>query len=293
MVDLEQKVIVKWNNANKKHYVSLGYYFTKIGDIFYVKAKDLPKSSSTKIVAKCDFCLENYFPTYKNYLKCEGKDCCQKCAKKKSRYTMIERYGQSHYSKTEEFKQRTKETCLKNYGVENPSQSSIIQEKKKQTNLNKFGTEWYTQSEQFKDKCVETYGVSNPMQSLLIQEKATQTLCRNGEVPVSKEEAKLGKLLWEIFGEDNIMASVPFHRFTMDYVLSINNNQIDIEYDGYYWHNSRKQYDRTRDEVLKSYGYKILRIVSKGHMPTKDQVIEAVEYLLQPQHDFTKIEIDL
>ena len=39
MVDLEQKVIVKWNNANKKHYISLGYYFTKIGDIFLCESQ--------------------------------------------------------------------------------------------------------------------------------------------------------------------------------------------------------------------------------------------------------------
>lgn len=34
----------KWNAKNKKHYLELGYKFTKINDTFIVKVKDLTKA---------------------------------------------------------------------------------------------------------------------------------------------------------------------------------------------------------------------------------------------------------
>ena len=35
-----QKVKVKWNSNNKKHYESLGYIYTKMGEEFEVKVED-------------------------------------------------------------------------------------------------------------------------------------------------------------------------------------------------------------------------------------------------------------
>ena len=40
---LSKTAMVKWNASNKKHYESLGYEYTKIGDEFEVNIEDLQK----------------------------------------------------------------------------------------------------------------------------------------------------------------------------------------------------------------------------------------------------------
>lgn len=64
----------------------------------------------------------------------------------KTQNTSLERYGQDHYSKTEEFKSRNKETCLKNLGVTHNSKSPQVQ-----ASYNKF---WATK---FADKLPKEY----------------------------------------------------------------------------------------------------------------------------------------
>ena len=46
---ITKTVKVKWNKKSKEHYVSLGYEFTKTGDVFEVKVEDLTKGSNTII----------------------------------------------------------------------------------------------------------------------------------------------------------------------------------------------------------------------------------------------------
>lgn len=294
MVNLEDKVMVKWNNANKKHYIELGYNFTKIGELFLVKIKDLPRYSGIKIVAVCDICGEKYYPTYKNYMKCHAEnepDCCVHCVSKKAKNTMLQKYGVEHYQQTDECKNRKTQTCISKYGVENPSQLNSIQQKKKETNLIKFGTEWYVQSEQFRELCYEKYGECNPMKNLHIQEKAALSLINNNNVPVSSEEKKMVKLIQSIYGEEKCFPCFPEGKLIFDCMLMLDDIKIDIEYDGFYWHSQRKYQDRKRDEVVKKLGYKVLRVISKGAMPSKEEIIKSVEYLKHQEHSFTKITV--
>lgn len=290
-----QKVVVRWNNANRKHYEELGYQFTQNKDEFIVDVFDLPKSSDISVRVICDYCGKEYYPSYKNYIKNyeNGKDCCSKCRGQKARETMNERYGVSHYAKTEEFKERVKNTCFEKYGVYNPSQVEFFQNKKKDTNLRKYGSEWYTASDTFVSNCIENYGETNPMKSKEIKDKATSTLIKNGNVPVSSEESKLTDILINRYGKSNCHPTYQIGRLTLDCLLTLGDIKIDVEYDGYYWHKNRKQYDRARDEFLKKQGYKILRVVSKGKMPTIQQIEEAVGYLQNQENVFSKILVDL
>ena len=49
MLDTTQLVEQKWNARNKRYYVDLGYTYTKMGDTFLVKYKDLtPRSIDWK-----------------------------------------------------------------------------------------------------------------------------------------------------------------------------------------------------------------------------------------------------
>ena len=79
---ISKSAMVKWNGANKKHYESLGYVFTKIGDEFEVRVEDLTKGSITKVKCKCDGCGKNLYWAYNDYnhiVKRNGNTYCQTC----------------------------------------------------------------------------------------------------------------------------------------------------------------------------------------------------------------------
>lgn len=55
-----QKIEIKWNGANKKRYIDLGYSFTSIGDSFNVDIEHLSKGSKSIVKAFCDWCGEGF-----------------------------------------------------------------------------------------------------------------------------------------------------------------------------------------------------------------------------------------
>ena len=80
---ITKTVKVKWNSRNKKHYVNLGYEFTKMGNEFEVKVKDLPKGSEVRVDCICDDCGCELDWQYIDYIKCvkeNGNTYCRKCS---------------------------------------------------------------------------------------------------------------------------------------------------------------------------------------------------------------------
>lgn len=76
---LTEKVKAKWNGRNKAHYTALGYKFSKMGDVFTVKVNELPSGSDVKVKVKCDYCGNDFSPTWKTLLngrKNTEKDAC-------------------------------------------------------------------------------------------------------------------------------------------------------------------------------------------------------------------------
>lgn len=70
---LTKEVKVKWNGRNKKHYESLGYVYTKMGDEFVVVVEHLPsRSHHTKVEVRCDYCGKIMLRSWLNYI--EGHD---------------------------------------------------------------------------------------------------------------------------------------------------------------------------------------------------------------------------
>ncbi|MGI0076328.1 MAG: DUF7487 domain-containing protein [Nitrosopumilaceae archaeon] len=121
-----------------------------------------------------------------NYKKKAFRECCSyKCAAsspdrdKRTKQTMLKRYGVEHILQSEKFKQKNKQTNLERYGVENPSQSEKFKEKRKQTMLKRYGVEHILQSEKFKQKNKQTnlerYGVENPFQTKQFKETKRKT----------------------------------------------------------------------------------------------------------------------
>ena len=74
----------------------------------------------------------------------------------------------------------------------------------------------------------------------------------------------------------------------------IGDDKFDFEYDGIYWHKNRKQKDAARNAVLMNEGYKIIRIKANNQdlLPTEQQILQAVDYLVKDNHRLTFIDMN-
>ena len=80
---LSKTVKVRWAPANRKHYESLGYIFTKKGDEFEVLVEHLSKGSNFKVDWECDHChkpISGKYEVYNRIIKPDGKVYCNKCS---------------------------------------------------------------------------------------------------------------------------------------------------------------------------------------------------------------------
>lgn len=137
MLKPNQNVYVKWNSANRKHYVNKGYIFTKWKDEFLVKVEDLSIGSHSKVKVICDYCHCEKDVSFKDYIRChdgEFGDCCYNCTKPKRELVLMRDYGVPCYWQTKECKDKIEKVCLEKYGVK-----------------------YYTMTQEFIEKSNETY----------------------------------------------------------------------------------------------------------------------------------------
>lgn len=210
----------------------------------------------------------------------------------KRKQTLMERYGVESIMDLESVKEKQKQTLLKNYGVEHPKQSDVVKEREKLKNMKKYGCEFPSQTKAVKDKmkatCLERYGVEYSLSSPDVRAKINKTLLENGNVKTSKQQLQLQQLLKEIYGACDL--NKPCGSCFLDCAIEYNGVNIDIEYDGEYWHQDEQQ-DRRRDEFVKSQGYKILRIRGRYNIPDKEQLMKHIEELVNSQHTFDMIKM--
>ena len=315
-----QTFLVKINSNNLELYKSKGYECNK-GDEIIVRAEDLTKGSHQKVKIICDGCGEESEVEYRQYLKSnhDGKTYCCKC---KHKYviskTNLERYGYKCPSQNEEIKKKVKSTNLKRYGceyalssgeirkkiaatnlekygVENVFANKKVQEKIKATNIEKYGVSVPSKSEKVKEKMkntmLERYGVEYSMQSDELLAKAKKTFYKNNSIATSSQQKEIYKMLTNIFVDEDIQINYPYSRCSLDIVLFIDDKKIDIEYDGWYWHQDKKK-DMARDEFLKSNGWKILRIKGSYKIPTEEQLKEAIDRIIEEKYSYTEIILD-
>lgn len=109
MFDENQLVEMKWNNKTKNYYINLGYEFTKSGDTFLVKAKDLPKGAHQRVAVICDCCGNTCYTQYYNYIKRDDKPSylCKSCKMKKVRRDASRNLAEEKF-------QRLREICKEN-----------------------------------------------------------------------------------------------------------------------------------------------------------------------------------
>lgn len=149
---------------------------------------------------KCGDVLGYTKPSKGGYKKtCNKKDCIEKNRQNSIRNTSLDKYGETHYMKTE-FGKKIQETVMMNkygvkhnwssselrkagqektmiekYGVSHALQNLNIQEKKKQTLIQKFGTNNMFQIFMYKN-LLERFGYSNPMHIKEFKDKSIERI---------------------------------------------------------------------------------------------------------------------
>lgn len=293
-----QQVEMCWNNRNKSRYISLGYEYTGRYTMFLVKVEDLLDTSKKKVKVICDNCGKEMIRPYREYIKYHDNtfgDLCTKCCTRKRESTCMKKYGNKNPSQVEIFKEKRTNTHLKLYGVENAFQSDVFKNKSKQTCLEKYGTEYANQCENIKSKirntCIIKYGGTNPNKSEKVREKINNTLLRHGNIKTSNAQFEMYNILDDMYS--NVTLNYIVGRCTLDCMVEIKSQHIDIEYDGQYWHQQRENEDRRRDFYLMRRGYKVLRIKANNDVPSREQLKQGIDYLVNGNHYHKIIELDI
>ncbi len=128
-VDVEnQKIKVRVNNFNEKHFKSLGYNVSLNAyiDIFVY---ELPIGSGLKIPVECFYCGKIFLKAYRRYLETKGCVCCSDCGTLKMIETSTKRYGSPCSLRNELVQNKSKEKNMKNLGVQFPFQNKDILKK--------------------------------------------------------------------------------------------------------------------------------------------------------------------
>lgn len=244
---------------SKKH----NKWLIKNGTKILVKVEDLPKGSHSRINVKCDYCDNIKNVSYKDYLKNHDEelgDCCIKCRPIKHKNTMLEKYG-----------------------VESSMQMPDVFEKTIATNRERYGCDWQMQSKDVQQKSILTnrkkYGVDHPSQCLEVCEKMMKTRHENFSNPTSKPQLQVYNLLVDKYGDCNL--ETPCGKYFIDCELIIADTKIDIEYDGWFWHQDEER-DNRRDRFMMHKGYKIFRIKgAKGDpIPSIEDIDRKIQQLL-------------
>ena len=209
--------------------------------------------------------------------------------------TIREKYGCDSIMQSAEIREKISQTNLEKYGVENVFANKEIQEKIKATNLEKYGVSVPSKSkkiqEKIKNTMLERYGVEYSMQSDELLSKSRETFYKNNSISTSKQQKQLYEMLSNLYADKEVQINYPYGRCSLDIALFIDDKNIDIEYDGWYWHQDL-QHDRRRDEFLKSNGWKIIRIKGSHKIPTENQLQEAINRIIENEYSYTEIDLD-
>lgn len=256
MLKQNQLVEMHWHPKNIQYYIDKGYVYTKTKEKFMVKVEDLPLQSHVPVVVICDYCGEEYTYKYQNYNNQCSKhlgDACPKCKYKKLKNSVKEKYGVNTVFELEQIKNKAK--C---------------------TFINKYGVTHYSKTDEYKSKTKNTY----------------LSHIKDGSIkaPVSSQQIQIHQILKDIFGNSEL--NYPCGRCLLDCMVIVNGCKVDVEYDGLFWHQGKEEYDRKRNYYVISNGYKVLRIKGKHKIPTKQQIKNFVEELVNSETQFKEIQIE-
>lgn len=165
---ISKTTIIKWNSKNKKHYVDLGYQFSKMGDEFEIDLAHASKGCHGDVEYSCDFCGKILHVPYVDYMmrrETVGIDSCDnvKCQQSKVKACLLAKYGVDCIRRIPGVSEKIASTNVVRYGCENPFGNRLIQEKIYQTNYQKYGCKVSMQNPDVLQKSIdatrEKYGV--------------------------------------------------------------------------------------------------------------------------------------
>lgn len=217
--------------------------------------------------------------------------------REKIKSTNLEKYGVEVASQCEIIKEKTAQTNLKKYGHKSSAQGKEQTKKRISTNLKKYGYTTPLKNKEVKEKIrktnLEKYGFEYAIQNPQVKQKARNSAFKNGTIPTSKTEKSMCLILKEIYGEQNCIEGYPLDMINFDCLVMFNGIKIDVEYDGEFWHKNKKESDRKRNGFVINNGYKVLRIKGNYEIPTKKQIIDAIDYLVKDNHKYVEIILDI
>lgn len=161
---------IKWNSKIVKHYVDLGYCYTKIGDEFEVNVNDLTDYSNAMVTYQCDYCKHYKQIKWQTYMSKKkksilDKDCCQDCLQIKAKDSIFAKYGTYNIREIEDINEKIKKTNIERYGCDNPFGNKDVQDKIKNYYQVNFGVCYNMQIPECVIKSqqtqIEKYGVPN------------------------------------------------------------------------------------------------------------------------------------
>lgn len=257
----------------------------------FVDARDLSHGSNKEVICICDFCGKEVEKRVNQYYeiisKHNGKYCCKDCCNhnkelltertEKTKSSCDEKYGVDNVGAVKEFKEKREKTCIEKYGVKNPIELADTTK---------------AHSKEAREKALETIRKRHGgcgFELDYIREKALTTLANSGKVPISSQQKSIYELVKRIFVEsEECELNKPVSTLCLDISLKIKGVLIDIECDGKYWHQD-SQKDRARDEVVKSFGYKVLRIKYDHSIPSKEELEESINKLINTNHKYYEL----
>ena len=115
---LTETVMVKWAPSTKKHYESLGYKFSQLGDSFKIPVSQLSSESHYMIEAECDCCGKIKTIQYRYYLNNlnqnnQEKYLCSKCMAKKEEIVAKKINKARQTCRNNKKKHKPKQRCCK------------------------------------------------------------------------------------------------------------------------------------------------------------------------------------
>jgi hypothetical protein len=201
------------------------------GAILIGEYEKLTCETQINFKCKCEELNRKSFKLICNKSRAFCKKCSMANGRVKFSNTIIEKFGVSHISQSQEIKDKKRETCLKNYGVDNPMKSKEVKDslnlimksqevrnKIKETCLKKYGVDNHMKAQEVKDKIKETnnkrYGVDSIFHSEEVKDKIKETtLNKYGVSHISKSKDirdKIKSTNKEKYGVDNVLKKKEF-----------------------------------------------------------------------------------
>lgn len=279
-MQLDKLIEVNGRCRSKRHYLDLGYI--EENGKFFVRPDDLLKNSGVLETRICDNCYKEFTRRHEHHVitfERFGKDLCGECVKQdKTIRTIIQT--------------KKEEAWDKKYGG-HPMHNRNVREKLNQTFLERYNGH-PMKNKEIREKVLRTvnekYGGNSPQCSPIVREKTIKSLYGNGDIPTSIQQKTLKTMIEKLYPDAKAcVLNYPLSALALDIKLEINDINIDIEYDGKYWHKDKANQDRRRDEFVKTQGYKILRIKSNRLLPTEEELKEALSALLTTSKRYKEI----